>query len=328
MFVKPINRRQTTFRFCSDQAEVGSQNIAHRFLCFLTFIFIFLFSVFCLSSEALAKEDPLSSVFCQDSQLKIHFIDVGEGDSIFVQTPKGKTVLVDAGNLISGFKVVEYLKKNGIDYLDYLIFTHPHSDHIGGAFFILQMMDVGNVYDNGQSLIEVSESQDLYRWYDELVRRNNKYKLLSAGDEFFLDGVNFSVLWPAELPITSDFNTNSLVLMVKYKNFKCLLTGDLIASAESELLKKGIDLEADLLKVGHHGSSDVMGQEFLEAVSPDIAVISINKDNIRGYPSQEVLKKLQKVCSGVCRTDRDGDVIVKVDDGGKVVVERGKKIKF
>jgi len=261
------------------------------------------------------------SFYAEASDLRIHFLDVGEGDSILIQTPRDNTVLIDTGNFISGFKVVEYLKKHDIHNLDYLIFTHHDLDHIGGAFFILQMVDVGKVCDNGQDLTEHIKSSDIYRWYEELVRKNTDYGVLKAEDKFLLDGVSFEVLWPIRPFIFSSFNANSLVIMIEYKKNKCLLTGDFNAVAERELLKKTPGLKADILKVGHHGSFDASSEEFLKAVSPKISVISVNKDNIRGYPSEAVLRRLQALNTKIYRTDLNGDIIINIKDNGEIKVD-------
>jgi len=257
----------------------------------------------------------------QTQNLKIHFLDVGEGDSILIQTPKGKTVLVDTGNLITGFKVVKYLQKNGIQNLDYLVLTHPHLDHIGGAFFILQMINVKKIYDNGQDLSQLIESFDAYRWYEQLVRENDNYRVLKLGDEFLVDGVKFKILWPPCPFVFSDFNANSLVIMVEYKKFRCLLSGDLTELGEYELLKSGVDIKADILKVAHHGSKDATSEEFLKAVSPSISIISVNRDNIRGYPSEEILRRLKNLGIKIYRTDLNGNVIITVEESGRYSIE-------
>lgn len=270
--------------------------------------FVILFSVFCL----------LFSGYCEPASLKIHFLDVGEGDSILIQTPASETVLVDTGNLITGLNIVNYLEKNNIYELDHLIFTHPHLDHIGGAFFILPMIEVINVYDNGQDLSKKIQDEDIYRWYNDLVRRSDKYSILGVGDDLLSGEVKLKILWPNRPFASSDFNVNSLVIMVEYKAFRCLLVGDLTALAEAELLEKKSSLKADILKVGHHGSGDASSQRFLSAVSPRIAIISVNKDNIRGYPSSEALKRLEKIGTRIYRTDRDGNIMATVGDNGKV----------
>ena len=249
--------------------------------------------------------------------LKIHFIDVGEGDAIFIEAPNGQTALIDAGNLISGFRVVEYLKENNIQNLDYLILTHHDLDHIGGAFLVLQMMEMEKIYDNGDNLTGVAKSSDVYRWYEELVRGNKNYGVLKAKDSLSLGEVIFEVLWPTQPLPFSNFNPNSLVIMVKYGEFCCLLTGDLTFPGERELLKQDIDLKADVLKVGHHGADDACSEGFLKGVLPDLAVISVNKDNIRGYPSVKTLERLQNAEIQIYRTDKNGNIILSAQTNGK-----------
>jgi competence protein ComEC len=265
---------------------------------------IFVLSVFFISVVVCA--------FAQEQDLKIHFIDVGEGDSIFIQAPDGENALVDAGNLISGYRVIEYLKENGIQNLDYLIFTHPHVDHIGGAFFVLQMLDVESVYDNGEDLTEVAKYSDISRWYEELVRGGKNYKALKAGESILLGKATLSVLWPPQPPAFSDFNANSLVIMLEYGNFRCLLTGDLIIPGERKLLEQGTDLKADVLKVGHHGNTDASSEEFLVEVSPRIAIISASAEETLGQAAEEVLEKFKDIGAEVYRTDRDGDIVLSI----------------
>lgn len=259
--------------------------------------------------------------FAEDQNLRIHFLDVGEGDAIFIQTPQNKTILLDAGNLITGYKVVEYLRKHSIQNINHLIFTHHDLDHIGGAFFILQMMDVENIYDNGYDLTDWMQGSDVYRWYSDIVRENNSYQVINSGDNFIEDGVGFSVLWPSKANVPYDFNANSLVIMIEFEEFKCLLTGDLTIRAERELLKSSHNLNSELLKVSHHGHSDATSQEFLKAVSPQVSVISVNKENIRDYPSEEVLERLVSFGSQVYRTDEYGDIIVEANKDGTFQVD-------
>ncbi len=271
----------------------------------------------------------LACAFAQEPDLKIHFIDVREGDSILIEASDGETALVDAGNFVSSYRVIEYLKKNNIQSLDYLIFTHPHLDHIGGVFFVLQMIDVENIYDNGQDLAGgIVKSIDIYRWYGGLVRSSNNYKALKAGDGLLLGDITLSVLWPPQPSIFSDFNANSLVIMLNYRGFRCLLTGDLTSVGERKLLEQGINLKADVLKVGHHGAGDATCQGFLRAVFPKTAIISINASNIRGYPSAEVVDRLKKAGIKLYRTDRDGDIVLSIyqpDKGdSKIKVEKNK----
>ena len=221
--------------------------------------------------------------------------------------------------------MVRYLEKNNIYELDHLIFTHPHLDHIGGAFFVLPIIGAENTYDNGEDLSKIAKSEDIYRWYIDLVRKSNKYSVLEDGDSLSLGGVELKILWPPKSFDFSNFNVNSLVIMVRYKSFRCLLAGDLTAPAEAELLKKESLLEADILKVGHHGCDDAGSEEFLKTISPKISVISVDRDNIRGYPSSELLMRLEKLETRVYRTDQDGDIIIRVGGKGEITVEINKE---
>lgn len=249
--------------------------------------------------------------FSYAENLRIHFIDVKEGDAILIETTEGKTILIDAGNCISGFRVVEYLKKNKIYTLDHLIFTHPDLDHLCGAFFVLQMLKVEKVYDNGQDLNELIKYSDIYRWYEELVRNKN-YKILKAKDTLSLGNIILRVLWPPQPFILSGSNVNSLVIMLEYRKFRCLLAGDLTIEAEKRLLEEKQDLKADVLKIGHHGANDANCEEFLGAVSPKIAILSVDKANIRGYPAGEVIERLKKTGTQLYRTDENGDIVVSI----------------
>ncbi len=253
----------------------------------------------------------LSSSASSDEAGRIHFINVGEGDSILLEVP-GKAALVDTGNLISGPRLVNYLKEKGIEKLDYLLITHPHPDHIGGVFFILPALKVEKIYDNGQDLNRVRKTCAIYRWYEDLVRRRKNYGVLISGDSLTLGNLALEVLWPPESSTSSDFNAFSLVIMVRWGSFSCLLTGDLTAPGERELLKRRVSLKADVLKVGHHGAEDATTEEFLQAVSPGMAVISVDEANVWGYPSGEVLERLEKAGMKMYRTDRDGDIVLKI----------------
>ncbi len=253
----------------------------------------------------------LSTLASSDEAGRIHFINVGEGDSILLEI-EGKSALIDTGNLISGPRLVKYLKEKGIEKLDYLILTHPHPDHIGGVFFILPALKVEKIYDNGQELGGVRKTCAIYRWYEDLLRKRKNYAVLTCGDSLTLGSLTLEVLWPPGVPTSSDFNAFSLLIMVKGGGFSCLLTGDLTAAGERELLKREVNLKADVLKVGHHGAEDATSQEFLEAVSPGIAVISVDKDNFWGYPSARVLERLKKAGVKVYRTDREGDVVLSI----------------
>lgn len=226
-----------------------------------------------------------------DAYLTVIFLDVGEGDAIYLETPTTERLLVDTGNPMTGYRVVDFLKDKGIKTLDAIFITHPHLDHMGGIFQIIPRFDVKALYDNGQPIPENPDC-DIYRWYKEVIREGN-YKPIVAGDFFQYGDVRIQVLWPRD-PTSSNWNVNSLVLKVTYGRVAFLFMGDANTDVEEALLNKGIDLKANLLKVGHHGAIDATSERFLKAVSPKFAVISADAKNIKGYPHPDVLSRLKK----------------------------------
>lgn len=247
-----------------------------------------------------------------ENVLTIHFIDVGEGDAILVQS-QGEFALVDTGGLLSGYKLLEYLESQGINSIKYLILTHLHPDHTSGVFFILPRLKAENIYDNGQ---ELQDNDDLQYWYNISVRNSKKYNILRKGDSLKLGGISLNVLWPITTEDGS-YNENSLVISVAFSNkFKCLLVGDLDKAGESRVLKENPSIKADILKIGHHGYQDATSEEFLECVSPAVVIISTG----RKKPAQEVLTLLNQNKIKIYRTDKNKDITVKVNEKGKYLI--------
>ncbi len=244
-------------------------------------------------------------------EIDIYFLDVSEGESTLILTQNKKAVLIDTGNLYTGNNVVKFLKSLNIDHIERLIITHPHLDHLGGVFTVLGNFKVKLKHDNGQS-IDIKD--DLYRWYSEIFR-DKKYSALKKGDSFFIDSIKFKVLSPEKL--TKDWNESSLVIMVIYGKTKILLMADANKKTEKKLLSENIDLKADLLKVGHHGAEDVLLEDFLEKISPEYAVISINENNIRGYPSKRVVNMIKNKGIKLYITYKEGNIHFK-SDGEKI----------
>ena len=244
--------------------------------------------------------------------LKINVINVGEGDAILIQT-EGRSALIDTGGMLSGYQLVNFLKDNNLARLDYLILTHPDPDHIGGAFFIVPALEIGRIFDNGQDLPD----DDILRWYARLVRAKGTYRALKTGDVLRLGGTVLEVLWPDEANITASFNANSLVIMLNYAGFRCLFTGDLNNAGEKILLEKARDLKADVLKVGHHGYLDATSPQFLAAVSPGYAVISVDAQQRKGMPSQQTLDLLKGKNIKTYRTDKNGNIAISVEKNGE-----------
>ncbi len=266
-------------------------------------------------------------------KLEVTILDVGQGDSLFLVSPGGKTLLIDGGGSFGGFAgqelhvgsdpgeeaVSPYLWSRGFQKLDVVALTHAHQDHIGGLTAILQNFQVGALWVGRE--VESAAMVKL----EELAR---KKKILFVhemkGEKFSWDGVAGEFLWPeistGEVASNAK-NNDSLVLRLQYGNRTVLLPGDAEEQAERDMLVENSEkiLRADVLKVGHHGSKNSTTAEFLKAVHPGVAVISVGEDNPYGHPNQELLDRLKLAGVRILRTDRGGAVHV-LTDGNRLEI--------
>lgn len=268
-------------------------------------------------SSAAGKQEPAEEKSAISGTLKVHFIDVGQADSILVQLPSGQNILIDGGNNDDGTLVVNYLKQQGVKRLDHVIGTHPHEDHIGGLDVAIRSFEVGKVY-----LPKVVHTSKTYE--DLLLAIKGKgLKVTQAKAGVKLDvgsGIEAVMLAPNSSSY-EDLNNYSAVLKLTYGSTSFLFTGDAEAESESEILRVGYNLKSDVLKVGHHGSSSSTTPAFLKAVSPKYAVISVGKDNKYGHPHPETLAKLAEAGVQVFRTDLQGTIVV-ISDGKTITFNK------
>jgi competence protein ComEC len=271
--------------------------------------------------------------------LTVTVIDVGQGDSILVEPPDGKKILIDGGGMDRGEGngsdrgkltsadqaaddpvgsriVVPFLHRRGINHLDLVILTHPHADHLGGLNKVLEEIKVDEVLDGGQ----VYASQT-YRRFKQLIAANRiKYELGRAGQVLDLGrDINGYILNPSE-PLLGDTNSDSIVMRLVYRDVSFLLTGDLGRPGEARVLNSGAVLSSTVLKVGHHGSATSTSDEFLRAVNPKSAVISVGRHNRYRHPAVSTLKRLAEAGVQVYRTDENGAVEIKTDGKELVIV--------
>ena len=248
--------------------------------------------------------------------LTITVLDVGQGDSILIETPSGRRILVDGGEKKMGERVVvPFLRKKGINKLDMVVLTHPHDDHVGGLPEVLGAIKVDSVLEPGF----VFESEAYQRFLD-LIRRNKiKYHLARGGQSVSFDeGIEARILHPT-LPFLADTNSDannaSIVFRLQYGRFSMLFTGDNEKEGEERILEifPEASLASTILKVGHHGSSTSTSERFLTAVDPEVAVISCGRHNKFRHPHPGTLRKLQNAGVAVFRTDRNGAVVIKSD---------------
>lgn len=289
-----------------------------RFLIILVIIAL-LFTSCSLYSVFNIDESKLSTDLIDKTELQIdtakdtaefHFIDVGQGDCILVRS--GDTnILIDAGTAQSGHIVYNYLTELGIDSLDYFIGTHPHEDHLGGAKSVLLSIDVKTVFVNS----DASPSYFYERFVDTLIDKEITPVIPNMDCIYKLGPFRIKFLSP-----NKDFgnaNDNSLVVMIQFGDIKALFTGDSERAVEADLIKNNVNISADILKVGHHGSRYASSAEFLNAVSPRVAVIQCGEGNSYGHPHKEALERLSKIGAGTLRTDEEGNIILVTD--GKTI---------
>ncbi|WP_394141280.1 S-layer homology domain-containing protein [Cytobacillus oceanisediminis] len=248
----------------------------------------------------------LNDEFKPNPELSAHFIDVGQGDSILVLAPNGKTMLVDGGKRDAGDEVVAYLHKLGINTIDVMVSTHPDSDHIGGLIDVLEQVDVKQVVDSGKS----HTTQTYYEYLNLIDVKNIPYQVPGVGDLIHIDeNVKIQVLNSGKE--TGDNNESSIVLKVSYGEIDYLLTGD--AGIESEkVMGQVFDVSAEILKVSHHGSDTGSNYTFIQMVHPEAAIFSYGKNNY-GHPDPVIVQRMKNVSADLYSTYESGDIIVKTN---------------
>jgi len=239
--------------------------------------------------------------------LEVHFIDVGQGDAILILAPDGGVALIDGGE--SGSGVVEYLRAQGVERVDLMIATHPHADHIGGLVDVLRALPIEEVVTNGQ----MHTTRTYERFLDAIADSGALYTEVRRGDTLPLGALTFDVLHPMG-PTGANLNDQSIVLRLIHGEVAFLFTGDAEREAEASMLNSHHAFRADVLKVGHHGSSSSSTLSFLAAVQPAVAVYSCGAGNRYGHPHAETLEALAAVGATIYGTDVNGTVVV-ISDG-------------
>lgn len=239
---------------------------------------------------------------------EFHFIDVGQADSILIITPNRKSILVDTGVTRAGTPIINKLNAEGVTEIDLLVATHPHADHIGG------MQSIVSQYDTKEIMMSsyIATTKTFENLLDEIANQGKSITQAKPGLVRNIDGVELEVLGVDTLP--KDANNSSIVIKVTYGETDLILTGDAESKVEQIILNEyGDKLDAEILKLGHHGSDTSTSDNFLDAVDPDIAVISVGTNNKYGHPSQSILTKLTDKLITTYRTDLNGTVTIKTD---------------
>jgi len=250
----------------------------------------FIMAMFLFGGLFLKGEHPPDYIVCNSTDMVIAFLDVGHGDCTVI-TDGDITIVVDTGSIFTTEKVLNYLYKMSVDDIDYLFVTHPHADHDGGVSAIYNYYTVHNYYTN---------------------------KNISRGNRLVDGDIYMYVLNPSKSKTYSNVNDESIVLLLVKKDFELLLTGDIETKSENDIIHSSANVNADVLKVAHHGSDTSSQRDFLLHVSPDISVISCS--DMYGNPNKAVVERLMKM-SSVYITARDGDVIMTTDGCGTIQVQ-------
>lgn len=255
-----------------------------------------------------------------EGETLVYYLDVGQGDSELIQLSNGKNILIDAGTRSTAEELVSYLENLGVQKIDYLIATHPHEDHIGGMTDVVQNFEIGSIY-----MPKIADSQiPTTKVYENLLMAIDEKGLsitaAQAGSVIFEEaGARMEILAPNSQEY-SDLNSYSIVTKLTVGEKAFLFTGDAEADSEEEMLDLGYSVDADVLKLGHHGSSTSNSMAFLEAVSPQTAIVSCGAGNDYGHPHQEVMDRLAQLNVTVYRTDTQGSILARCD-GSSITFE-------
>lgn len=242
------------------------------------------------------------------SEMTLHYIDVGQADCTLIESD-GHYMLIDAGGNDKGTFVQQYLQKQGVKTLDYLILTHPDSDHIGGADVVITKFDIETII--------MTDIENDTRSYDDVIQameyKRYKNTLPVAGETYQLGAAEFTIISPIHYEYDDNINDYSVGVIIQHGENRFLFVGDAEENAKDDILENGIDVSASVYKVAHHGSLSAAYEPFLTKVNPQYAVISCGDGNSYGHPHKDTLEWLRENDVSVYRTDEQGTIVCTSD---------------
>ena len=261
----------------------------------------------------------LAAPYLSDSNFRVTFLDAGQGDASVVELPDGKVMLIDGsvGKPDMGkIAIAPFLWSRGIRKIDYIVLSHPHPDHYGGLIYILDNFDIGEIWLSGRFIAGANE------FFEVMNRKNVSYKILGRGDMLEAEGYNIYVFHPYNEYYSgsvrgehTDHNNDSLVMKIETDETSVIFTGDIEKEAEENLAHLGAWLDSDILKVPHHGSRTSSSEYFINAVSPQVAIVSAGMNNPFGHPHKEILDRYYLAGVRLLRTDLHGAVAISAAEG-------------
>lgn len=291
-------------------------NIKRKGLLLVTLLICILFTLGITIAPVTAdtSQQPIKNLI-------VHYIDVGQADSILIQTPNNKNILIDTGNNADSQSLMTYLKAKGVGAIDVLVGTHPHEDHIGSMDDVIRNLTVNSIY-----MPKVTTNTDTFLDLLQAIKdKGLKVNTPVPGSKIVVDSdLDVTIVAPNNTTY-EDLNNYSIVLKVTYKNNSFLFTGDAEAASEAEILKAAYNIKADVLKVAHHGSYSSTSDAFLKSVAPKYAVISVGKGNDYGHPAADTLTRLTNHKVEIFRTDLSGTIIA-TSDGNMIRFDKSASI--
>lgn len=267
-------------------------------------------------------DHPTTPAGISDGDLQVYYLDVGQGDSELIFLPDGTTILIDSGDRSCIDYITDALCDYGVEDIDILIATHPHADHIGCMATVVRNFDIGTIYMPRVSGSMTPTTVSYEKLLEAIAKKDLKVKTGKAGvTAYNEDGIRLDFL----APNSSDYNNlnnYSIVAKLTYGDTSFLFMGDAEQESIEEILENGDDLSCNVLKLGHHGSSNAISKEFLNAAQPDYGIISCGAGNSYGHPHREALTLLRQFDVTDYRTDEDGTILA-VSDGSTVEFQTG-----
>lgn len=292
----------------------GKKGINKKVVYLIVILIIAICSAFGIGGFGeFSDEEPLDQTDLTDAQssFQVHYIDVGQGNCSLIVCD-GKTLLIDAGENGHETEVINYIRSLGIEKLDYIIATHQHSDHIGGLPEVIEEFGMDNII-MPKLTEEQTPTTSTYKAFLKAVQASGAKVIASkVGASYSLGSATFDIYGPVTND-AEDINSMSVITKVTYGENTFMFTGDAESDEEKEVVETGADLDCDVLNVGHHGSYTSSCKEFLNAVTPEICIISCGADNDYGHPHDKALNRIKKHTEEIYRTDICGSIIIESD---------------